>query len=67
MENTIDKLKRVTFEVIDTNLPDGKEIMILTSCKYDETKEEVQGWHNKRPITLSKITLEEWEQKACID
>lgn len=67
MENYIDKAKKVTFEVIDTNLPEGKETMILTSCKYDAEKQELNGWYNKKPVTLFNITLEEWENKACID
>jgi hypothetical protein len=67
MENTIDKLKSVTFEVIDTNLPEGEEIMILTSCVYNAENKELNGWNNKKPVSLSEITLEEWENKACID
>jgi|TARA_R110000744_G_scaffold218085_1_gene336816 hypothetical protein len=67
MENTIDKLKSVTFEVIDTNLPEGEEIMILTSCVYNAETKELNGWNNKKPVSLSEITLEEWENKACID
>ncbi len=64
MTKLIDKLKEVTFTAMDS---DTNTELVLHSCIYDVENQTVNGWKDRKPVTLENVDLVEWEAKYCMD